>query len=440
MNRKALLGLVLSLAAATASALNQPQRINFQGKLIDPATNNPKTGPVSLTFNLYNAPTGGSSLYTETQNGVPLTNGVFSVEVGTLTAIPRDLFLGASSYLGVTVVGDAAGEMVPRQNLVMSAYAFTANQLSDISEVRLVAGLTYSTFTNAGNLAVPGGVSGSSGSFTNGITASSGTFLAVGGNQYSLVASSGVQINAGTLDVNGSGGITNTYGIMTSSLTATGIQTSTLTWIAITQPLPLSAAAQGSLYFDSTVKKLEISQDNGSWQILIDTRTETMWAPTVTHPQVTGVSAFSAVANQVKCVRYYITENFLVERMAFEVTTAGGIADVGFYDDATKNQIVHTGGLSIASTGVKSATGLSGFLKKGTMYRYCFCSSTTTGIGRSVSTTNVTFNLENAFVASPTEGTSSVGCAAGVLPATLGTITSATVIPVLSVIANTTGP
>ena len=44
----------------------------------------------------------------------------------------------------------AAGEMVPRQNLVMSAYAFTANQLSDLNDVRLIAGPTYSTFTSAG--------------------------------------------------------------------------------------------------------------------------------------------------------------------------------------------------------------------------------------------------------------------------------------------------
>lgn len=241
MNR--ILGTLLFLATPCL-ALNQPQRINFQGKLIDPTTNNPKTGPVSLTFNLYSVPTGGSSLYTETQNNVPLTNGVFSVEVGTQTALPRDLFLGASVYLGVTVVGDAAGEMVPRQNLVMSPYAFSANQLSDMSEVRLVAGLTYSTFTNAGNLAVPDGITAStgafaglvtvgtmtattgvnaaSGTFTNGVTASSGTFLATGGNQYSLVTSSGILLLAGTLDVQAAGGVTADYGIVAGSVTAAG--------------------------------------------------------------------------------------------------------------------------------------------------------------------------------------------------------------------------
>ena len=190
MNRKTVLGAVLALAAAPALALVQPMRMNFQGKLITPGTNNPQAGPVSLTFNLYNVPTGGSSLYTETQNNVPLTNGVFSVEIGTQTALSREIFLGASVYLGVTVVGDAAGEMVPRQNLVMSAYAFTANQLSDQNEVRLIAGPTYSTFTSAGNFTVPGGIVGSSGSFTNGVTASSFTALNVAGAGFLTTSSS----------------------------------------------------------------------------------------------------------------------------------------------------------------------------------------------------------------------------------------------------------
>ena len=158
MNRKKLLGIILALAAAPALALIQPLRINFQGKLIDPSTNNPRTGPVTLIFNLYNVPTAGASLYTETQS-MTVTNGVFSVEIGTITALSRELFLGASVYLGVTVQGDT--EMLPRQNLVMSAYAFTANQLSDLNEVRLIAGPTYSTFTAAGNLDVPSGISAS---------------------------------------------------------------------------------------------------------------------------------------------------------------------------------------------------------------------------------------------------------------------------------------
>jgi hypothetical protein len=211
---------------ATASfALTPPQKISFQGKLLNPSTNNPQAGPVTLLFKIYNVPGGSPAtpLYTETQSGVPLTNGVFSVQIGTNTAIFRDLFLGASAYLGVTVSGDAGGEMKPLQQLIMAPYAFTANQLSDTSDVRLIAGQTYSTFTSAGNFSVPAGVQGSSGTFSNGVTASSGTFSATGTGQYSVATSSGIDMNSGTLSLIGSAGL---------DAGGTGITASTATFTA----------------------------------------------------------------------------------------------------------------------------------------------------------------------------------------------------------------
>jgi len=220
---------VLLGGLSSASAMTLPMRINFQGKLINPATSNPQTGPVSLTFNIYNAATGGTSLYTETQTGVALTNGVFSVQIGAVNALSRDLFVGATAYLGVTVVGDAGGEMTPRQSLVMSPYAFTANQLSDGANVRLIAGLAYSTFTSAGNLIVPAGV-----------TASSGTFTATGAGNYALTLSTSVSFVQGTPGVgvlwadgtisttaaSGSGGLSSVSA--TAALTGSGTAASPL--------------------------------------------------------------------------------------------------------------------------------------------------------------------------------------------------------------------
>lgn len=504
MNKKRLLGIVLALACVSASAEVQPMRISFQGKLINPATNNPNTSAtVNLTFKLYNDPYlsgAGNLLYTENQNNVPLTNGVFSVQIGSINAIGRDLFLGASVYLGVTVQGDS--EMSPRQSLAMSAFAYTANQLSDLTEVRLIAGVTYSTFTNGGNFSVPGGIVGSSGTFSSGVTASSGTFLASGTN-FSILSSSGILMSSGTMNVNGGGGIQNLYGLTTGSMTVTdtsltvggssftvkggsatiaygltagsatftsvggfslttssgiemqngtldinggggidasgtGIWTSTLSFNAIAKP-NVSPAGAGALYFDSTVKRLEISQDAGSWEVLTDTRTETMWIPTVTHPQATATSKIGAVANTAYCVRFYMNEDFLVNEMAFEETTAGGVSDVGFYNDSTKALVLHMGGQA-SGIGLKTAAGLSGFLQKGTMYRYCFCSASALTQARSVNATDVTNTLENAFVASPVEGTQAGACAAGVLPANLGTLVNASVISILSVIANTSAP
>lgn len=146
------------LLALPAVATTLPMRIPFQGKLIDPATNNPRNGTMSMTFKIYAAPAGGSALFTETQS-VDVINGVFSVQIGTVSTMSEDLFSGASAYLGITVSPDA--EMSPRQPLSMSPYAFTAAQLVQDGDIRINAGPTYSTFTATGNLIIPYGTSAS---------------------------------------------------------------------------------------------------------------------------------------------------------------------------------------------------------------------------------------------------------------------------------------
>ncbi len=213
------------LAALPAAAVNLPLRIPFQGKLIDPATNNPKNGSFSMQFQIYAAPTGGSSLYSETQT-VPVSNGVFAVQIGTLSLLSADLFSGASAYLGVTVGADA--EMTPRQPLSMSPYAFTAAQLVASGDMRVNAGTSYSTFTSAGNLLLQYGVVGTTAAFSGGLTASSGTFTATGASQFSLETSSGVRVELGTLKVDAASrgidatgtGIVASTGVFSSSVTA----------------------------------------------------------------------------------------------------------------------------------------------------------------------------------------------------------------------------
>ena len=457
----------LLLLAAPALALMQPQRINFQGKLINPSTNNPQAGPVGLTFNIYNVPTGGSSLYTETQNSVPLNNGVFSVEIGTVTGLSRELFLGASVYLGVTVVGDAGGEMLPRQNLVMSAYAFSASQLSDNTDVRLIAGAIYSTFTSAGNFAVPAGVSGSSGSFTNGVTASSGTFFASGPAQYSITTSSGINmnlgtldltgsdginaqgtgivastgvftgsgaavysitttsgilVNSGTLDVNGSGGITNLYGLTSATgafsswvtassatLSATGsgtgygltvssgismmngtldvnggggitnsygLVTSTLVFTnSATDPV---AATKGMFYFNSSSSTLKM-YNGASWgwlyaQPLVQTARTT---------NNTAATAAKAAANVVLISPLYLPGPMVVNVLIARETTALSVAgQIGIYNS--------TGGFVLSGTlpagaGPQSVaptqTGIARFLPPGQYYMAATWNSTTGVLG-----------------------------------------------------------
>lgn len=222
--------LILAVAAlliGNAGALQLPLKVNFQGKLLDPATNAPRSGNVDFTFRLCNHPTsactvcpGSVCLWEETQGAVPVSNGVFSVQLGSKTAILPDMLAGASAYLSVTASPDAS-EMTPRQQLVMSPYAYTAAQLVQAGDVRVNAGNAYSTFTSAGNLLLAGGIMAATGTFVN-VTATSGTFTGTGNAQYSVQTSSGIRVLAGTLRVEGTGGVSVQGGVSAAAFAGDG--------------------------------------------------------------------------------------------------------------------------------------------------------------------------------------------------------------------------
>ena len=102
-----------------------PQLINYQGLLTDPATGDKLNGTYSMTFSIYSTETGGTALWTETQD-VTVQNGLFSVLLGSVKPLPMNLFDDTNRYLGVKVGTDA--EMTPRKHLVSVGYAFNAYQ------------------------------------------------------------------------------------------------------------------------------------------------------------------------------------------------------------------------------------------------------------------------------------------------------------------------
>ena len=192
----------LLLPASLGAATGVPFRVNFQGKLLDNSFV-PRNGQVAMQFRLFDAPTGGNLLWGPENQTPTVNNGVFSVQLGTNTLLSPDLLLGGSAYLSVTVSPDVfpAGEMSPRQQLIASPYAITAAQLSQAGDVRINAGVSYATFTAAGNILIPYGIVASSASFSGGITASSGSFTATGPGNFSIRTSSGINVTAGTLNV-----------------------------------------------------------------------------------------------------------------------------------------------------------------------------------------------------------------------------------------------
>lgn len=278
--RRPLAALLLLLAAA-ATAANSPLKLNFQGRLIDPATNVPKDGTFSMTFRVYAAPTGGTALYTETQSAVGVSNGVFSVQLGSAAALSPDLFAGASAYLSVQVAPDA--EMTPRQQLVMSPYAMTAAQLVGPGDARVRAGETaYSTFTSAGNLLLQAGVS-----------ATTGTFSGTGSTVYSVTASSGILSSAGTVRVLGPGGVNADYGVRAGSVT-------TLSFFQAATPAVTPAVSpSGTLraYYDTTQDGWLVSV-NGRAYTAVGGLSQTLW----------NTNATGSVANQGQNLPTALTE------------------------------------------------------------------------------------------------------------------------------------
>lgn len=106
--------------------------IAYQGRLAD-SGGNPLTTTVNMTFRLYNAATGGSPLWSENwtgSNGVQVSDGLFNVMLGSLTAIPQSVISGNPTlFLGITAGTD--DEMAPRVQLGSVPFAIQALTVSD---------------------------------------------------------------------------------------------------------------------------------------------------------------------------------------------------------------------------------------------------------------------------------------------------------------------
>jgi hypothetical protein len=121
---------LFGLAWAAPARAVVPQLLTEQGRLTD-TSGNPVTGTVAIRFAIYAQPSGGSPLWTETQNAT-LDAGYFSVELGEVNALPSSVFDGTTRYLGVTVNSDP--EMTPREPMTSVPYALIAdNATGDIT-------------------------------------------------------------------------------------------------------------------------------------------------------------------------------------------------------------------------------------------------------------------------------------------------------------------
>jgi len=114
--------LILMLCFAMSANGQVPQLINYQGQLNDDE-DNPLSGTFSLEFRIYDAKTGGSLLWNEIQS-ITTTDGTFNVLLGSVKALPSNLFDNSTSrFLEVRVNGTA---LSPRRQFASVPYAFTS--------------------------------------------------------------------------------------------------------------------------------------------------------------------------------------------------------------------------------------------------------------------------------------------------------------------------
>ncbi|MCB0057293.1 MAG: phage tail protein [Caldilinea sp.] len=134
------------LAAAPMSLAASTSSITYQGRLANSA-GTPLTGVYDIVFRLYPSVTGGTALWTESwsgANGVQVSDGLFSVVLGSLTPIPQAVVTGNSSlFLGLTVGTDS--EMTPRVQLGSVPFAVQALTVPDgsITSAKLANDISF---------------------------------------------------------------------------------------------------------------------------------------------------------------------------------------------------------------------------------------------------------------------------------------------------------
>lgn len=123
-------------SAPAESTTSIPLTINYQGRLADAGgipIDNPNPG-LGITFSLYDAESGGTPLWTETHANVPVSEGLFSIRLGSVNPLSIDL-LNGDRWLGVQVGSDP--EMTPRERLNAVPYAIQAGIALSVPEASI---------------------------------------------------------------------------------------------------------------------------------------------------------------------------------------------------------------------------------------------------------------------------------------------------------------
>ncbi len=125
------IGLLISSATAAVPVL-----IGHSGRLLD-SDDAPISGTIDITYAIFETPTGGTALWTETHPNVEVTNGLFSATLGSIVPLTTDIVAGSGGggggaialerYLEVRIGGDPP--ISPRTRLAAAPFAVAAGRV-----------------------------------------------------------------------------------------------------------------------------------------------------------------------------------------------------------------------------------------------------------------------------------------------------------------------
>jgi hypothetical protein len=123
MKLTAIVLVCIALLTVTNLFAQAPLLINYQGKLFD-QEGNPLSATTNITFKIFSEESGGTVIWTETHQNVPVNNGLFTVMLGSIMPFTLEGFKEEGDRFLEISVGDET--LQPRFRIASVAYAIRA--------------------------------------------------------------------------------------------------------------------------------------------------------------------------------------------------------------------------------------------------------------------------------------------------------------------------
>jgi hypothetical protein len=122
---------IITLLIPVRGFTDVPNQVNFQGLLVD-SVGQQITGSVNFDFAIFDALVSGTQLWTESQTGITVTNGRYTVALGSVSPLTTSILDSGSVYLEITVNGET---LTPRERLLAVPYALRAQEAENVGGI-----------------------------------------------------------------------------------------------------------------------------------------------------------------------------------------------------------------------------------------------------------------------------------------------------------------